>query len=140
MAVLGGRHSAKATLSRIENGRANPTVETLNGLARALRVPLTELLEDPPPEMRVIRQTRSRLESGDGLAQGALDALTVAGGEPIEVPRDRPAGRAPPRVRSPGPPEVAKTYWNKTFRSDRLTEWKLPFYKEQATWIGSSSW
>ena len=87
---------SKATLSGIENGRANPTVETLSGLARALRVPLTELVEDAPPqEMRVIRRNRTRLESPDGLPQRALDALTVAAGETIEVHEIvLPAGQA----------------------------------------------
>ncbi len=46
----------KATLSGIENGRANPTVETLAALADALRVPVSELLEEPPlGEMHVVR-------------------------------------------------------------------------------------
>src|ERR1700759_4422891 len=46
----------KATLSGIENGRANPTVETLAALAAALRVPIGELLEELPlGELRVVR-------------------------------------------------------------------------------------
>lgn len=35
---------AKATLSAIENGNGNPTVTTLRSLARALRVPVAELV------------------------------------------------------------------------------------------------
>lgn len=35
---------SKATLSGLEAGRANPTVETLDALAVALRIPLTDLL------------------------------------------------------------------------------------------------
>src|SRR4051794_28965270 len=37
----------KATLSAIENGRGNPTVETLAALAAALGVPVVDLLEAP---------------------------------------------------------------------------------------------
>ena len=42
----------KATVSALEAGRANPTVDTLDALAVALRVPLTDLLTrgtDPGP-------------------------------------------------------------------------------------------
>ena len=39
---------SKATLSSIENGRANPTVDTLASLAAALRVALVELLAELP--------------------------------------------------------------------------------------------
>lgn len=43
---------SKATLSGLESGRANPTVDTLDALAVALRIPLTDLLthgSDPAP-------------------------------------------------------------------------------------------
>jgi transcriptional regulator with XRE-family HTH domain len=71
---------SKATLSGIENGRANPTVETLAGLAGALRVSLVELLEEIPlAEVRVVRANRDRLERRDGLAQRLLDAIVPAG-------------------------------------------------------------
>ncbi len=51
---------SKATLSGIENGRGNPTVETLASLAGALRVSLGELLgELPLGEIRVLRAAQS---------------------------------------------------------------------------------
>jgi transcriptional regulator with XRE-family HTH domain len=66
---------SKATLSGIENGRANPTVETLAGLAAALRVPVGELLDEPPHgEVRVVRAAGARFASRDGLARRALEA------------------------------------------------------------------
>ena len=37
---------SKATLSGVENGRSNPTVDTLAALANALGVSLGELLEE----------------------------------------------------------------------------------------------
>jgi transcriptional regulator with XRE-family HTH domain len=71
---------SKATLSSIENARANPTVETLASLASALRVSMTELLEDlPVPEVRVVRATHGRIERRDGVPQRLLDAVAEAG-------------------------------------------------------------
>jgi transcriptional regulator with XRE-family HTH domain len=73
----------KATLSSIENGHANPTVETLAGLAGALRVPISELLEDPPlGEVRVVRATSG---APDRAGRRPIDALApLAGGGRIE--------------------------------------------------------
>lgn len=46
----------KATLSSIENGRANPTVGTLSAVAAVLQVPVAELLGEPElGEIRVVR-------------------------------------------------------------------------------------
>jgi transcriptional regulator with XRE-family HTH domain len=64
--------TSKATLSSIESGGANPTVDTLAALAGALRVPLAELLEPlPVPELRVVRAgnrsgAERRLDTGRG--------------------------------------------------------------------------
>ncbi len=67
---------SKATLSSIENGRANPTVETLAGLAGALRVPISELLEEPAlGEIRVVRAAGAQTSERDGLPQRAIDEL-----------------------------------------------------------------
>jgi transcriptional regulator with XRE-family HTH domain len=50
---------SKATLSSVESGRSNPTIETLAALSGALRVSLGELLEEPPlGEIRVLRAGR----------------------------------------------------------------------------------
>jgi transcriptional regulator with XRE-family HTH domain len=47
---------SKATLSAIEAGRANPTIETLAALAAGLGVPVTALLDaGDPAEMTVVR-------------------------------------------------------------------------------------
>jgi transcriptional regulator with XRE-family HTH domain len=42
---------AKATLSALEGGRGNPTLETLSALAAALEIPMGDLITaaDPPP-------------------------------------------------------------------------------------------
>jgi transcriptional regulator with XRE-family HTH domain len=72
---------SKATLSSIENGRANPTVETLAGLAAALRISLIELLEElPVGEVRIVRAAVARVNQRDGIRQRTLGELVVDGG------------------------------------------------------------
>lgn len=46
---------SKATLSGLEAGRANPSIETLNSIARALGVPIAELMAPPASRLLVIR-------------------------------------------------------------------------------------
>ncbi len=71
---------SKATLSSIENGRANPTVETLAALAGALRVSLSDLLQElPAGEVRVLRGSRRDRTAPTQL----LD--TLAAGAAVEV-------------------------------------------------------
>jgi transcriptional regulator with XRE-family HTH domain len=92
----------KATLSGVESGRSNPTIDTLAGLADALRVPLSELLEELPlGEVRVVRASQSRLESRDGVSRRGLDTLADGAVEVAELawearrleePEPRPAG------------------------------------------------
>jgi transcriptional regulator with XRE-family HTH domain len=46
---------AKSTLSQLESGTGNPSVETLWALAVALDVPFSRLVEPPSPPVRVVR-------------------------------------------------------------------------------------
>lgn len=46
---------AKSTLSQLENGSGNPSVETLWALGAALGVPFSHLVDPPRPTTRVIR-------------------------------------------------------------------------------------
>ncbi|HEY8340516.1 MAG TPA: XRE family transcriptional regulator [Egibacteraceae bacterium] len=46
---------AKSTLSQLESGRGNPSIETLWAVARALGVPFGRLVEPPHPDIRVVR-------------------------------------------------------------------------------------
>ncbi|SNR51934.1 transcriptional regulator, XRE family with cupin sensor [Haloechinothrix alba] len=46
---------AKSTLSQLEAGSGNPSVETLWALGVALDVPFSRLVEPPEPRVRVIR-------------------------------------------------------------------------------------
>jgi transcriptional regulator with XRE-family HTH domain len=76
---------SKATLSSVESGRSNPTVETLASLASALRVSLGELLEEPPlGEIRVVRVGRlDRVEeAGVALSERTWGPHHVDEGEP----------------------------------------------------------
>lgn len=45
----------KSTLSQIESGRANPSMETLWSIATALAVPFAELVSPHAPDVRVLR-------------------------------------------------------------------------------------
>src|SRR5437660_1616148 len=70
---------SKATLSGIENARANPTVETLAALAAALRVSMAELLAEPTlGEIRIVRAAQGAAR--DGSSQRLLDAIEPPGG------------------------------------------------------------
>jgi transcriptional regulator with XRE-family HTH domain len=67
---------SKATLSVIENGRANPTVETLAALADALRVSVGELLEELPlGEIRIVRAAQATARSEGRPSERFLEAL-----------------------------------------------------------------
>lgn len=46
---------AKSTLSQLESGAGNPSVETLWALSLALEVPFSRLVEPPLPDVHVIR-------------------------------------------------------------------------------------
>jgi transcriptional regulator with XRE-family HTH domain len=46
---------AKSTLSQLESGTGNPSVETLWSLGVALGVPFSRLVEPPTPQIRVVR-------------------------------------------------------------------------------------
>jgi transcriptional regulator with XRE-family HTH domain len=78
---------SKATLSSIENGRANPTVDTLASLARALRISLGELVQDlPVPDMLVVRAASAGVQPGgarDGISRRRLDE--IAGPPGVEI-------------------------------------------------------
>ena len=46
---------AKSTLSQLENGSGNPSLETLWALGTALGVPLSRLIDPPRSDIRVVR-------------------------------------------------------------------------------------
>jgi transcriptional regulator with XRE-family HTH domain len=96
-----GTSMSKATLSSIENGRANPTVETLASLAGALRISLGELLEElPAGEMRVLRRGQSPESAERALETFAPEGeITIAElTMPARELRDVDASKAGARV------------------------------------------
>ena len=60
---------AKSTLSQLEAGTGNPSVETLWALGVALGVPFSQLVEPPAPQVRVVR-------AGEGAADPRRAAPT----------------------------------------------------------------
>lgn len=69
----------KATISQLESGAGNPSVETLWAIATALGVPFAVFVEEPDDGPRLIRA-----RSGDGIraADAAYSALLLAAGSP----------------------------------------------------------
>jgi transcriptional regulator with XRE-family HTH domain len=70
---------AKSTLSQLEAGTGNPSIETLWSLGVALGVPFSRLVEPPAPSIRVIR-------AGEGprlsAARADFAATLLAAGSP----------------------------------------------------------
>jgi transcriptional regulator with XRE-family HTH domain len=66
--------TSKATLSAIENGRGNPTVDTLASLGQALDTSLGELLEQAQlGEVRIVRASQSTISAVDGVQRRELN-------------------------------------------------------------------
>lgn len=75
---------AKSTLSQLESGTGNPSVETLWALSSALGVPFSRLVEQPRVPVRIIR-------AGDGPrvpSESAHYAATLLNACPPHVRRD----------------------------------------------------
>ena len=73
---------SKATLSGVESGRSNPTVETLAALAGALRVSLAELLEESGlDDVTIVRAASARdsAPAPPSVRRRALAAFAPAG-------------------------------------------------------------
>lgn len=72
-----GAGIGKSTLHAIEAGEANPGIETLWSLARALGVPFGALLEPPDPGVRVVRADEGpRIDSEQTTMRARLKAST----------------------------------------------------------------
>lgn len=58
----------KATLSQLESGTGNPTIETVFSLSRVLELPISDLLDTRPPAgLRVVRAKEVEVLSGDAV-------------------------------------------------------------------------
>jgi transcriptional regulator with XRE-family HTH domain len=94
---------AKSTLSQLEQGAGNPSVETLWALGTALGVPFARLVEEPVPAVRLVR-------AGEGtrLASDRADFVaTLLAPGPPHVRRDLyhlAVEPGPPRASAPHGP------------------------------------
>ncbi|MFI0479854.1 helix-turn-helix domain-containing protein [Actinomadura sp. 9N215] len=94
---------AKSTLSQLEAGAGNPSVETLWALGTALDVPFSRLVDPPRASVRVIRAGEGPAARSD-LADYTTTLLASC---PPNARRDLyrvTAGPGPPRVSEPHPP------------------------------------
>ncbi|WP_419996188.1 helix-turn-helix domain-containing protein [Streptomyces boninensis] len=73
---------AKSTLSQLESGGGNPSVETLWALSTTLEIPFAQLLEPPRPHVQVIR-------AGEGPSFSSEHADYVATILAVSPPRTR---------------------------------------------------
>ncbi|SEE80613.1 helix-turn-helix domain-containing protein [Jiangella alba] len=98
---------AKSTLSQLESGAGNPSVETLWALGVALDVPFAQLVEPPRPRVQVIRKGE-----GPGFASERADYVaTVLSAGPPNARRDLylvTAQPGEPRVSDPHMPGVVE--------------------------------
>jgi XRE family transcriptional regulator, regulator of sulfur utilization len=90
---------SKATLSGIERGHANPTVDTLAALAGALEVPIADLLaEADESEILIVRSSQANRPS-DRIGAHLLETVSSEG--PVEFTQiflpARHAHEEPPR-------------------------------------------
>lgn len=71
---------SKATLSQLETGSGNPTIETVFSLSRALALPISELLEKQASEgMTVVRGADAEVLSGAGVDLRPLQIVETGG-------------------------------------------------------------
>jgi transcriptional regulator with XRE-family HTH domain len=84
--------AGKATLSAIENGRANPTVETLASLAGALEVDLPALLEGTPADEVTLVRASEGVERLGRVGDGGSIRRVVFPPETSVEERPRAAG------------------------------------------------
>ncbi len=83
---------SKATVSAIENGHGNPTVDTLALLAGGLGVSISELLEQAQlGEVRIVRAAEAGKQRSEGVAPRLLDSSTTPWGSVEVFELDLPA-------------------------------------------------
>jgi transcriptional regulator with XRE-family HTH domain len=70
----------KATLSQLESGAGNPTIETVFSLSRALEIPISDLLDSPPPNtLTVVRAEDVEVLRGEGVDLRPLQRIESSG-------------------------------------------------------------
>jgi DNA-binding XRE family transcriptional regulator/quercetin dioxygenase-like cupin family protein len=103
---------SKASLSSIESGNGNPTIDTLDALAFALRIPLTDLLGDEEERGTILLPGSPAV--GNEITRELL--RRVSAGHSTEIWRLR----MPPRTRMEGVPHSPGTVENLLVASGTL--------------------
>ncbi|WP_167473152.1 helix-turn-helix domain-containing protein [Nocardia arthritidis] len=91
---------AKSTLSQLESGTGNPSIETLWALCVALDIPFSRLLDPPRPTIQVIRAGEGRVVAAEqadyqaallaaGMSNSRRDIFRITA-EPGHVRRSQP--------------------------------------------------
>lgn len=108
---------AKSTLSQLESGTGNPSVETLWALAVALDTPFAALLDPPRPKVQIIR-------AGDGpviYSDQADYSATLVASSPPNARRDiYRIAASPARA---GSPSRTCPAWSSTSSSAPAEPW-----------------
>ncbi|TDD92574.1 XRE family transcriptional regulator [Actinomadura darangshiensis] len=94
---------AKSTLSQLESGAGNPSVETLWALGTALNIPFSRLVDPPRPPVRVVRAGEGPVARSDRSDY----TTTLLASCPPNVRRDLyrvTAEPGEPRLSDPHPP------------------------------------
>lgn len=76
------------TLSLIENGKTSPSVSTLQQLAQALQIPISEFFEVEPPQKSLVFQKvglRPRAIFENGTFEDLGAGLLMRGGQPLLI-------------------------------------------------------
>ncbi|WP_329520643.1 helix-turn-helix domain-containing protein [Spirillospora sp. NBC_01491] len=95
---------AKSTLSHLESGAGNPSVETLWALGTALGVPFSRLVDPPRPGVRVIRAGQGPVARSERSDYGAVLLAACPPGARRDVYRvtAEPGGSRLSEPHSPG--------------------------------------
>jgi transcriptional regulator with XRE-family HTH domain len=79
-ALARGSGVARATLTQLEAGQGNPTLETVYALANALAVPLSDLIGGPvPSDVQVVRAGEGPVLRGDVVEGRLVDRAELPG-------------------------------------------------------------
>lgn len=78
---------AKSTLSQLENGVGNPSIESLWAIAMALGVPFSSLIDPPRTPVQVIRAAEGPATHSDGAAYEAVLLATCPPGARRDIYR-----------------------------------------------------
>jgi transcriptional regulator with XRE-family HTH domain len=104
----------KASLSKIEAGRGNPTIETLYAIAFALRLPISDLLAEDQPLLGPVLQPGTPRRKGE-VTRELLQRINA--GHNTEIWRLR----MPPSTRVEGIPHATGTIEHLLVAAGRLT-------------------